>query len=58
MTKKKLSDAAEAKRRVQEALDRATGSELAVLTAFHVEFSDLVESWAMRISELEKEALE
>lgn len=58
MTKKKPSVAAEAKRKVQDALDTAKGSELDVLREFYEEFSDLLESWSMRIDELEKEASE
>lgn len=58
MTKKKPSVAAEAKRKVQDALDNAKGSELDVLREFYEQFSDLLESWSMRIGELEKEASE
>lgn len=58
MTKKKPSVAAEAKRKVQDALDTAKGSELDVLHEFYEQFSDLLESWSMRIGELEKEASE
>lgn len=57
MTKKKHTAAAEAKRRVQDALDAAKGSELDVLREFHEQFANLVESWSMRIHELEREAM-
>lgn len=57
MKKKKCSVAAEAKRKVQDALDAAKGSELDVLREFHEHFADLVETWSMRILELEREVL-
>ncbi len=56
--KKKPSVAAEAKRKVQDVLDTAQGSELDVLREFYEQFSDLLESWSMRIAELEKEVSE
>jgi hypothetical protein len=55
---KKPSVAAEAKRKVQDVLDTAQGSELDVLREFYEQFSDLLESWSMRIAELEKEVSE
>lgn len=58
MTKKKHTVAVEAKRRVQDALDAAKGSELDVLREFHEQFVDLVETWSMRIHELEREVME